>query len=221
MSLDSVEAAPVQVRLFGGPVVEVGAKPVRLSKYQAYLIALVFGHGQDGLSRSKAIELLWNEPDGRRQRHRLSQLLHTLKRKLGGREIVRDDDFFLMSALPSHATDLEKINSSLEQRDHGTLSGLLGGAFLYRLEKAPTSQFDQWSALTNRRIDDAVEASLLHACLEAEEESDWQALGDAVRVAEIVCAPQENVLLYSIKHLAMRGRFSEPVNDNGTLYGIN
>ena len=59
-----------------------------------------------------------------------------------------------------------------------------------------------------RRIDDAVEASLLDACLEAEEESDWQALGDAVRVAEIVCAPKEDVLCYSIKHLAMRGRLS-------------
>ena len=86
MSLDSVETNSIQVRLFGGPVVEVDGEPVRLSKYQAYFIALVFGHGRDGLSRSKAIEMLWNEPDGVEQRHRLSQLLYTVKRKLGGRE---------------------------------------------------------------------------------------------------------------------------------------
>ena len=90
MALDTVTAVPIQVTLFGGPIVEVDGEAVRLSKYQAYLVALVFGHGREGLSRSKAIELLWNEPDGPEQRHRLSQLLYTLKRKLGGRKIVGD-----------------------------------------------------------------------------------------------------------------------------------
>ena len=55
---------PIEVRLFGGPIVFVEGKAIRLSKYQSYLVALVFGHGEEGISRSRWIEFLWDEPEG-------------------------------------------------------------------------------------------------------------------------------------------------------------
>ena len=83
----------IEVRLFGGPIVLVEGEPIRLSKYQSYLVALVFGHGEEGISRSRLIDYLWDEPDGALQRHRLSQLLLGVKKKCG-RQIMRDDGGF-------------------------------------------------------------------------------------------------------------------------------
>jgi TolB-like protein len=47
------------------------------------LLALVAAAGDRGLSRDKIIALLWPEADARRSGHRLSQLLHALRRSLG------------------------------------------------------------------------------------------------------------------------------------------
>lgn len=65
-------AARIEVRLFGGPIVLVDGEAIRLSKYQSYLVALVFGHGEGGISRSRVIDFLWDELGGVRQRRRLS-----------------------------------------------------------------------------------------------------------------------------------------------------
>ena len=87
----------------------VGDQPVRLSRFQAYLVALIFGHGRDGISRSRVVEMLWDEPGGPPQRHRLSQLLYGLRQKVGGTAIVKDDGF-LVSDLPSQSVDLECVD---------------------------------------------------------------------------------------------------------------
>ena len=50
----------IEVRLFGGPRVLVEGEAIKLSKYQSYLVALVFGHGEAGISRSRVIEFLWD-----------------------------------------------------------------------------------------------------------------------------------------------------------------
>ncbi len=65
-------AQNIEIRLFGGPVVLVDGEAIKLSRYQSYLVALVLGHGGEGISRARAIEFLWEEPDGVHQGRRLS-----------------------------------------------------------------------------------------------------------------------------------------------------
>ena len=99
----------LEIHLFGGPRLLAGGKAIKLSKYQSYLTALVFGHGEEGVSRSRVIEFLWDEPDGLRQRHRLSQLLYTLNSKTD-QKIVQDDGGFLVGA-GNGSCDLRQIPS--------------------------------------------------------------------------------------------------------------
>ena len=106
----------IEVRLFGGPTVLVGGEAIKLSKYQSYLVALVFGHGEEGISRSRVIEFLWDEPDGVHQRHRLSQLLYGVNSKCG-RKIINDDGGFLVIGIPDGFCDLTKVLPYAEAAD--------------------------------------------------------------------------------------------------------
>ena len=47
----------IEVRLFGGPVVFVGGAAVKLSKYQSYLVALVFGGAEEAPQLGRAARL--------------------------------------------------------------------------------------------------------------------------------------------------------------------
>ena len=102
----------IEVRLFGGPVVLVEGEAIKLSRYQSYLVALVFGHGDEGISRARVIEFLWDEPDGVHQRHRLSQLLYGINRKCG-RKIMRDDGGFLLGDVADQSCDLTRVRNRL------------------------------------------------------------------------------------------------------------
>jgi TolB-like protein len=76
----------LRIRSFGSPAVEGPDGPLGGCAAQRQVLALltlVAAAGERGLSRDKIIALLWPEVDARRSGHRLSQLLHALRRSLG------------------------------------------------------------------------------------------------------------------------------------------
>ena len=75
-----------RIRSFGSPAVEGPDGPLggcAAQRQALALLTLVAAAGERGLSRDKIIALLWPEADDRRSGHRLSQLLHALRRSLG------------------------------------------------------------------------------------------------------------------------------------------
>ena len=194
----------IEVRLFGGPLVLANGEAIKLSRYQSYLIALVFGHGEEGISRSRLIDFLWDEPDGASQRHRLSQLLHAIKKKCG-RKIIRDDGGFLLDDLPDRSCDLTQVLQSVSSQNFHGLDALRVTDFLSRIEKAPTVAFESWCESSAREIEDRFTDALLRACSTAEAEARWSDLGALLTVAHNACPPNEDFLQRSIRHLVMVG----------------
>ena len=192
----------IEVRLFGGPIVLVEGEAIRLSKYQSYLVALVFGHAQDGISRSRLIDFLWDEPDGAPQRHRLSQLLLGVKNKCG-RQIMRDDGGFLVNDLADRSCDLTRVLQLVRHEDFHEFEGLRVTDFLSRIENAPTVAFESWRESLARRSEGLFTEALLRACADAEAEARWADLGALLSVAAKACPPTEDFLQRSIRHLVM------------------
>ena len=195
----------IEVCLFGGPLVLVGGEAIRLSGYQSYLVALVFAHGEEGISRSRLIDFLWDEPDGASQRHRLSQLLHAITKKCG-RKIIRDNGGFLLNGLAGWSCDLTRVLRSVGNQDFHECDALRVTDFLSRIEKAPTVAFESWRESSARQIKDHFTDALLGACANAEAEARWSDLGALLTVAVNACPPTEDFLQRSIRHLVMVDR---------------
>ena len=192
----------IEVRLFGGPVVLVEGEAIKLSRYQSYLVALVFGHGDEGISRARVIEFLWDEPDGVHQRHRLSQLLYGVNRKCG-RKIMRDDGGFLQRDVADQSCDLTRVLQSVGNGEFHGLETIRLSDFLSRIEKAPKPAFEHWCESSARRIEDRFTDALMGACANAESEARWSNLGALLSVADTACPPTELFLQHSIRHLVM------------------
>lgn len=146
-------------------MVLVDGEAIKLSRYQSYLVALVFGHGEEGISRTRLIDLLWDEPDGVPQRHRLSQLLLRVKQKCG-RKIMRDDGGFLLYALADRSCDLTRMLRSIRNEDFHGFEALCVTDFLSRIEKAPSVAFESWHESSARQIEDRFTNALSGACCE-------------------------------------------------------
>ena len=180
----------------------VDGEAIKLSRYQSYLVALVFGHGEEGISRTRLIDLLWDEPDGVPQRHRLSQLLLRVKQKCG-RKIMRDDGGFLLYALADRSCDLTRMLRSIRNEDFHGFEALCVTDFLSRIEKAPSVAFESWHESSARQIEDRFTNALSGACSNAEAEARWSDLGALLTVAVNACPPTEDFLQRSIRHLVM------------------
>ncbi|MCH7857052.1 MAG: AAA family ATPase [Gemmatimonadetes bacterium] len=192
----------IEVRLFGGPMVLVEGEAIKLSRYQSYVVALVFGHGEEGISRARVIEFLWGEADGAHQRHRLSQLLYGINRKCG-RKIMRDDGAFLLPDATNQSCDLTRVLESVGNEEfHGHDTFHLSD-FLSRIETAPTAAFEHWHESRARQIEDRFTDALLRACANAEAESRWSDLSALLSVAVTACTPAEDFLRHSIRQLVM------------------
>jgi len=192
----------IEVRLFGGPVVLVEGEAIKLSRYQSYLVALVFGHGEGGISRARVIEFLWGEPDGVHPRHRLSQLLYGIHGKCG-RKIIRGDGGFLLTDVDEQSCDLTRILRSAGNVEFQGFDTPRLSDFLSRVEKAPTAAFEHWCESSARRIEDRFTDALMGACANAESEARWSDLGALVSAAVMACPPTERFLQHSIRHLIM------------------
>ena len=162
----------------------------------------MFGHGEEGISRSRLIDYLWDEPDGAPQRHRLSQLLLGVKKKCG-RQIMRDDGGFLLNDLADRACDLTRVLQSVKHQEFHEFDALRVTDFLSRLENAPTVAFESWRESLARRSEELFREALLRACANAESEARWADLGALLSVAVKACPPTEDFLQRSIRHLVM------------------
>ena len=86
MSDTASHSSLLRIRSFGSPAVEGPDGPLggcAAQRQALALLTLLAAAGERGLSRDKIIALLWPEADARRSGHRLSQLLHALRRSLG------------------------------------------------------------------------------------------------------------------------------------------
>lgn len=209
MNDPSTDGRRISLRLFGGPILEVGGEPVRLSSYQACLLSVVYGHGGDGISRARVIDFLWNEMDGPKQRHRLSQLIYGLKRKAGTDVILPLPLDRLTSGGDDVACDLVLFHRHLEEQRLLEASSILGRPFLPLVDPAPTNEFDRWATSLPLTLRSTAARRVAALAAKAKQDNDWPEVARATEAA-LALDPESETNLRQLMHaLSMAGRQRE------------
>ena len=114
----------MKVQLFGGPTLEEKGKSVSLSPFQAALLSVVFTEGREKLPRRFVQELLWDDPEGRLAKHRLSQLVYQLGQKTSVR-IVEFEGTSLVTRLHLVHSDLDDFEEYIRRPDYRVAKTLI------------------------------------------------------------------------------------------------
>jgi DNA-binding SARP family transcriptional activator len=131
------------VELFGGPALLKGSGAVSLSPYQLALLTLVYAHEEAGISRSRAIWLLWEESDDRALRQRMRQLLHAI-RKRARYDPIRVEGDRLAPTGDGTRSDLRHYHELLATGELRQAASLHREGFAVNLPRIPTREFEDW-----------------------------------------------------------------------------
>ena len=130
----------------GRPVEGVGNRKVPLA-----LLALLAGHGQQGISRDKLQAYLWPESDESRARNSLKQALFGLRRELGESIVVPAGSGLRLGA-SAIACDLADFDAALVSGDEAAAVGLYRGPFLDGFYLPQRDQFERWVEAERQRL---------------------------------------------------------------------
>jgi len=197
----SVGPASVRVRLFGGPLLLRGGVPVPLSPHQAALLALVYGSGDQGVSRAEVAWQLWECADSPSTRHRISQLLYGLRKRLGAPSVDESGGTVMRGTLFSDLAELWRL---LEREDLEGIRTNLRAEFLAGLT-VPTPSYSHWMEGRITTIRRAVRDAVTAAMTSAEAASDWRRVSAAADVLLELDPENEKLLRKLLESCAMSG----------------
>lgn len=132
----------IRITLFGGPEAALPEGPVILTPHQACLITLLGASGQRGMRRSEVIRLFWDEDDTPRSRHRLRQLLHGLRSRIGARALGTAETDLIR--LPPGCCDMEDWHSSVNNGELADAAQRLALGFAPQIDPSPSRAFEDW-----------------------------------------------------------------------------
>lgn len=191
--------------LFGGPRLLGGYEEVRLTPYQEFLLMIVAGHGARGLSRTKASWLLWEEDDSPRTRHRLRQLLHGLRRRIGI-EVMDGSGPDVLALDPSRLpTDLDRLGQLLRRRECHEAARLCARGLGSGIAEPPTRAFTDWLETKAAGVSRQVRVAASKAWDETRPQGEWPAARDAAEALHLLDPDDENALQCVLEARAMTG----------------
>jgi hypothetical protein len=171
------EGARFRVRLFGAPAVIGPNGPVRLSPLQMALVAVVYGHGSAGISRSRSIRLLWGTEATSDARHRLRQLLLEVSTRVGSRIIDTNGDMLKPSA--AVASDLDAFDKTLASGSLFDAALVARGGFAELERGSVADAYGDWSSAASISHGRRLRVQALSRWRAASGEGDWLTAKDA------------------------------------------
>jgi DNA-binding SARP family transcriptional activator len=148
------------------PIGGIGHRKVPLA-----LLALLAGHGSQGIGREKLLPFLWPDSDDARARNSLKQLVFGLRRELG--------DSVLISGGPTLRLDPSVIGSDLAdfeaasaQGDWTAVSQFYRGPFLDGFYLPARAELEDWIESERERLRRIHAESLVHLARRAEAARD-------------------------------------------------
>ncbi|MCI0436484.1 MAG: hypothetical protein L0271_23040, partial [Gemmatimonadetes bacterium] len=149
------------LRTFGGLQLEADGQPLEAMTGQRRALALLAAiacAGARGLTRDRAMLLLWPDRSMERARGSLKQLLHQIRQQLGDAEVVSGvAELRLNDALIR--SDVAQFQQALDAGDDDQAVRLYRGPFLDGVHVSEADEFDHWA--------DQERARLTHLHLEA------------------------------------------------------
>jgi DNA-binding SARP family transcriptional activator/tetratricopeptide (TPR) repeat protein len=193
--------------LFGGPtLIDGGERVLRLTPTQQALVTLIWGHEQRGVGRRRAIWLLWEEEDAARPRHRLRQLLHDVRSRvgldpetLGGEERLVADPRILRC-------DLADFRASLKTGELRRAFSLLSLGFARALPRIPGREFEDWLEAKRTGLRRALRDCAAGFWDTSQPAGDWRLAREAAEVLHALDPePDESTLRKLIEARVMTG----------------
>ncbi len=163
-----------RIRSFGSPAVEGPDGPLggcAAQRQALALLTIVAAAGERGLSRDKIIALLWPEADARRAGHRLSQLLHSLRRSLGEDSLVASAGEIRVN--PDRMTsDVAEFNTARSRGALDRAAACYSGPFMDGFYLGDAPEFERWVESERAAFDRAYGEALETLAIAAEASGD-------------------------------------------------
>lgn len=194
-----------RLQLFGGPRVTTPHGPVRLSPHQELLLTLVWGQEAAGLTRRRAIGLLWEEGDDPRARQRLRQLLFELRIRLGCDPVDTRADDLLCPRQATMVSDLDSFREALSTGDLGHALSVHCHEFGGRLRRLPGDAFEDWLEAKRARLRRELRDAAALRWDRAQSAGDWRDARDAAEVLYALDPANEKVVRMTVEARAMTG----------------
>lgn len=137
-------APPLTLRLFGPPVVETpGGSAAELGGQPLAFLAVLACAGVRGMPRDKLLALFWPEATPGRAGHRLSQLVHSLRRRLGPDHLVSGTAELRLN--PERVRcDLWEIEAARRDGDLDRAASLYSGPLLDGFFISGSPEVERW-----------------------------------------------------------------------------
>mgnify|MGYP001248738726 CR=1 FL=1 len=185
--LKAVGGAPaMRVELFGRPRVHLPDGPAGLSPLQLALVALVYGHGSQGLGRPSAARFLWRREADSETRHRIRQLLVDIRTKTASGLIeTLGDDLRARADVPCDLADFERF---LDQGALFQAASLVRPGFAELPPPSVSDEFLDWRATVNLSLLNRLRGRASAKWGRAADCGDWQAARDAAEALYVLGA---------------------------------
>jgi TolB-like protein/DNA-binding SARP family transcriptional activator/Tfp pilus assembly protein PilF len=172
-----------RLRLFGGLALEENAgvhTGKAAQRRRLAVLALLETAPRRTLTRDKLIALLWADEDAEHARHRLSVVLHELRKVLGDDAIrsLGDDISLDPEALKS---DVAEFSTALAAGELERATSLYDGPFLDGVFLSGAPEFEHWVDSERDRWERSYRSALERLAEEAEGRSEWSAAADVWR----------------------------------------
>ncbi len=206
--MSSSSAPPFQLRLFGSPTLHRGERKVPLSAMQLALLSLVYGSDGEEVTRGRIAWMLWQEDLHSKVRHRISQLIYSASRKLGGVSPVetRGDE---LAAAPRVECDLSVFRRLDSLESLRVASERLTLGFVQLDETGLGNDFLDWRDARTLSLRKQVREAAARMWTDAESRCDWSSARAAVEVLLGLDPRNEQFLRALMRARALAGQPEE------------
>lgn len=192
-----------RVELFGPCRVVRGSADVAVSAYEAALVGVVYGQEECRIARADAAALIWGSADSC-ARHRLSELIYSLKQKTGVALVTARGEE-LVPAGDGVTCDVWDFAGLCESHEVSRAEELLRRGLLRRVALPPSKNLEEWIEEAESRLRRLMLRTAQEIWVSAERTSDWARGVDAARAAYRVEPWNEEWLRRLMTAYAMTG----------------
>ncbi|MCL7961554.1 MAG: hypothetical protein M8860_01730 [marine benthic group bacterium] len=155
--------------LLVGPDGPVGGRASQQKRLA--LLALIASAGEKGVSRDRAVGLLWPESGTQEARHHLSHSLYVLRKALGEETLQTTGEFIRLN--PGRIeVDVREFDRLVESGEKQSAARTYAGPFMDGFHLDSSSEFDRWAENERRRLASAYARLLEELARTADDQGD-------------------------------------------------
>lgn len=204
----------LRLQLFGGPVLSRRGRHVRLSPFQAGLLAVVFGEGKDRTPRLLVERLLWEAEgergpgDDRVVRHRTSQLVYQTNRRCQAKVVEAEREFLRVRPGVLHS-DLDDFHEMMGASRLLEAAELIERGFLGALRRRATAPLLDWAEERRLNLRALLRQKAMAGWQASERSQEWAKARQAAEVLLGLAPADETMLRRVMRASAMGGMVRE------------